>query len=74
MIVSPGSRVMDYYTKLSLYGEAGVQEYWIVDPVKHTTLVYNMEQGAALTIYSLTDTIQANIYENLEIDFSKLQL
>lgn len=73
-IVSPSSRVMDYYTKLSLYREAGVREYWIVDPVKHSTLVYNMEQGAAPTIYSLTDTIKTNIYENLEIDFSKLQL
>lgn len=73
-IVSPSSRVMDYYTKLSLYREAGVREYWIVDPVKQTTLVYNMEQGAAPTIYSLTDIIKTNIYEDLEIDFSKLQL
>lgn len=73
-IVSPSSRVMDYYTKLSLYREAGVREYWIVDPVKQTTLVYNMELGAAPAIYSLTDTIKTNIYEDLEIDFSKLQL
>ena len=32
---------MDYYTKLSLYREAGVREYWIVDPMKQTVLVYN---------------------------------
>lgn len=73
-IVSPGSRVLDYYTKLSLYREAGVREYWIVDPIKQTILVYDMEQAAAPTIYSFNDTIKANIYENLEIDFSKLQL
>ena len=64
---------MDYYTKLSLYREAGVREYWIVDPAKQAILVYDMEQAAAPTIYSFTDTIKANIYENLEIDFSKLQ-
>ena len=73
-IVSPGSRVMDYYTKLSLYREAGVREYWIVDPVKQTILVYNMEQAAAPAIYSFSDTVKANIYSDLEIDFSRLRL
>ena len=33
-IVSPGSRRMDYYTKLFKYRTAGVREYWIVDPEK----------------------------------------
>ena len=37
-IVLPSSRAMDYYTKLSLYRSAGVREYWIVDPMKQTTL------------------------------------
>lgn len=73
-IVSPGSRAMDYYTKLSLYREAGVREYWIVDPVKQAIFVYGMEQAAAPVIYSFADKIKVNIYENLEIDFSKLQL
>ena len=72
-IVSPSSRSMDYYTKLSLYRSAGVREYWIVDPMKQVVLVYDMEHAAAPTIYSFTDTIKVNIYDNLEIDFSKLQ-
>ena len=46
-IVSPGSRSMDYYTKLSLYRCFGVREYWIVDPMKQTVLVYDMEHAAA---------------------------
>ena len=73
-IVSPSSRIMDYYTKLSLYKESGVREYWIIDPMKQTILVYNMEQAAAPVIYSFTDTIKANIYDNLEIDFKELEL
>ena len=72
-VVSPGSRVMDYYTKLSLYRESGVREYWIVDPMKQIVLVYDMEHDAAPAIYSLTDTIKANIYDDLEIDFSGLE-
>lgn len=63
---------MDYYTKLSLYREAGDREYWIVDPINQTILVYDMEHDAAPTIYSFTDTIRTNIYDHLEIDFSKL--
>ncbi len=73
-IVSPSSRAMDYYTKLSLYREAGVSEYWIVDPLKQIILVYNMQQAAAPAIYSFSDTVKANIYDNLEINFSRMQL
>lgn len=73
-IVSSSSRAMDYYTKLSLYREAGVHEYWIVDPIKQTILVYDMAQAAAPAIYSFSDTIKANICDNLEINFSKMQL
>ncbi|MCI9486514.1 MAG: Uma2 family endonuclease [Lachnospiraceae bacterium] len=64
---------MDYYTKLSLYREAGVREYWIVDPMKQTVLVYNMEQAAAPAIYSFSDVVKVDIYDRLEIDFSKCQ-
>lgn len=72
-IASPGSRAMDYYTKLSLYRKAGVRKYWIVDPMKQTVLVYNMEQTAAPAIYSFADVVKIGIYDRLEIDFSKCQ-
>lgn len=71
-IVSLGSRPMDYYTKLSLYRSAGVREYWIVDPMKHTIPVYDMEHDSAPAIYSFSDNIKVHIYEDLWIDFQKL--
>lgn len=40
-IVSPFSRQMDYYKKLALYQEAGVREYWIVDPAREIIVVYD---------------------------------
>ena len=61
---------MDYYTKLSLYREAGVREYWIVDPMKQTVLVYNMEQAAAPTIYSYTNTETVCIITETGWEFS----
>lgn len=73
-IVSPGSRRMDYYTKLSLYCSANVREYWIVDPMKQAILVYDMEHDSAPAIYSFADNIKVNIYDDLWIDFRKLDL
>lgn len=43
-IVSPGSRPMDYFTKLFKYQTAGVREYWIVDPIKQRVTVYLFEK------------------------------
>ena len=73
-IVSPSSRPMDYYTKLSLYRSAGVREYWIVDPMKQSILVYDMEHDSAPAIYSFSDIVKVSIYDDLFIDFSILDL
>lgn len=71
-IVSPRSRRLDYYTKLSLYHVANVREYWIVDPMKQTILVYDMEHDSAPMIYSFTDSVKVHIYDDLSIHFSEL--
>jgi Uma2 family endonuclease len=71
-IVSPSSKSMDYYTKLMKYREAGVNEYWIVDPLKEMILVYYLEIADSPTIYRFDDIVKANIYEDLEIDFKRL--
>lgn len=39
-IVSKSSQHMDYLIKLFKYRTAGVREYWIVNPMKRTVLVY----------------------------------
>ena len=68
-IVSPGSRRMDYFTKLFKYRTAGVREYWIVDPEKNRILVYNFESEDTGD-YSFSDTVKAGIYDDLTIDFN----
>ena len=65
---------MDYYTKLTLYREAGVREYWIVDPLRQIILVYDMEHGDSPAIHSFNDTIPVRIYPGFSIDFSQLNL
>lgn len=70
-IVSPGSRRMDYFTKLFKYRTAGVREYWIVDPEKNRVLVYNFESEDTGD-YTFSDSIKAGIYDDLYIDFSNI--
>ena len=71
-IVSPGSRKMDYSTKMVLYSNAGVREYWIVDPAKERTTTYRFEEDAAPAIIPFAQPIQSGIYGDLEIVISEL--
>ena len=61
-IVSPGSKRMDYFTKLFKYRTAGVREYWIVDPEKEKVMVYLFDCGVAC-MYDFTDEIPVGIYD-----------
>lgn len=73
-VVSPSSRKMDYYLKLTLYQMNGVKEYWVVDPERKVIIVYNFEQMAPAALYHFNDKIMVGIYDSLEIDFSSLTL
>lgn len=74
-ILSPGNPSHDYIRKLNLYADAGVREYWIVDLRIERVFVYYLEQtDLQVGSYTFQDKIKANIYENLWIDFSELDL
>lgn len=42
--------------------------------MKQTVMVYDMEHDSAPAIYSFADSIKVNIYDDLWIDFRKLDL
>lgn len=71
-VVSPSSRKMDYSNKNTLYSDAGVREYWIVDPLKKVTTVYRYEEDAAPTIIPFDQVIEVGIYSGLSIIVSDL--
>lgn len=50
---------------------AGVREYWMIDHAKNTVTVYFFEEDF-VEDYTLTDTVSAHIYDDLKIDFLKL--
>lgn len=72
-IVSPGNSSHDYIRKLNLYADAGVREYWIVNPMKSSIYVYHLEETKfETTAYTFQDKIKVNIYEDLWIDFTDI--
>lgn len=74
-IVSTGNPSHDYIFKLNLYADAGVREYWIVDPARQSVFVYYLEQGSFhVEAYTFHDRIKANIYGDLYIDFAELEI
>jgi Uma2 family endonuclease len=44
-IISPKNSKHDVGTKFNLYEEAGVLEYWIVEPYDKIVLVYTLKEG-----------------------------
>lgn len=74
-IVSPSNSSHDYIRKLNLYADAGVREYWIVNPMNQSVYVYFLEDDKFITTaYTLQDKINVNIYDDLWIDFTELGL
>ena len=60
---------------MDLYADAGVREYWIVNPGREQIIVYLLEEEKfELNHYTFQDKIKAGIYEDLWVDFAELDL
>lgn len=71
-IVSPSTGRIDYGIKLFKYRTAGVREYWIVNPLKQTVTVYDLEQDEGTGQYSFDEDIPVCIYGDLSINLASL--
>ena len=68
-ILSKSTRSKDMVDKLNTYVSAGVNEFWIVDPKKHSVLVYGFKDYDIdeYTSYKAGDTLASYFFEGLEI-------
>lgn len=69
-VVSPGNPGMDYVTKLNLYKEAGVREYWICDPERERAHVYRFEGDSVPSIYPFASPVPCGVFPGFEMDFA----
>lgn len=58
--------MMDYHVKLFKYCNAGVTEYWVVDPEKKRITVHNFLRETTEE-YGLYDSVPVGIYDNFSI-------
>lgn len=72
-ILSPSTRKKDMQLKLYKYGEAGVKEYWMVDPDSKKVIVYDLEHELIPVIYSFENSVPVMIWNGeCVIDFAEI--
>lgn len=63
-VASPSNWRVDYFKKMPLYEEAGVREYWIVDPRTRSTAVYRFaSEERPLATYPFDAPVPVGIWD-----------
>lgn len=74
-IISPSDPGHDFIYKLNLYANAGVREYWIVNPLNNTLFVYHLDNNDfKVSTYTFQDKVKVYIYDDFWIDFKELKI
>ncbi len=74
-ILSPSTIRHDRLVKLNLYQQAGVKEYWLVDPVNETVLVYLRDESGNFKVhedYGKNDIAKVNSLNGCFIELQKV--
>jgi len=74
-ILSPGNSRMEMREKFRVYEEAGVREYWIVNPTERIVLQYVLNEAgqySGLAPASEEDQLRPHIFPDLVIDLKEV--
>ena len=73
-ILSPGNSNKEMKYKFDLYEEAGVLEYWIVNPADKTVFIYVLRENQFIGMHPLIeeDSIQSKLFP--ELDFKLVSI
>lgn len=73
-ILSPSTRSRDERLKRDLYERVGVQEYWLVDPLRDVILVYRRETSrfAAPTQFERGNVVTTGLLPGLQLPVDKV--
>jgi len=64
-ILSPSNNAIEMNRKFKLYQQAGIKEYWIVDPQEKTLTVFRFGNNPAFQIFTSTDTVSVDTIPGL---------
>lgn len=71
-ILSPSSAYRDQVIKLEKYHTAGVREYWIIDPVTETIVVWQASDPQHLTRHTFAERIPLEVLPGMEIRMDEI--
>lgn len=74
-IISPSTARKDKVEKFNKYEQAGVKEYWIVEPHEKIVSVFilqNNQRYGRPDMYTEENEVKVSIFEDLVIDLSKV--
>ena len=72
-ILSPSTARFDLLTKFRQYQDAGVREYWVIDPERDTVTIHCLENGKYITaVYGHEESAPVHVLEGCIIDLSKV--
>lgn len=72
-ILSPGNSKREVNEKYELYQEAGVQEYWLVEPAEELVFVYVLnEQEKYIGLKPAADWVVSPLFPELTIDLEEV--
>jgi Uma2 family endonuclease len=74
-ILSPSNQSHDLVTKLNLYMKYGVKEYWIVNPILNTVMLYALNEEKMyeqIIVKTETGIVKSKFLENFEVDIEEL--
>ena len=74
-ILSPSNQSHDLVTKLNIYMKYGVKEYWIVNPILNTVMLYTLNQDKMYDqsiVKTETGIVKSKFFEEFEVDIEEL--
>ncbi len=73
-VLSPSTRRVDLRIKLAAYRDAGIPEYWVIDPYARTMVVYRLETGEYVELCrgGVGETVLSAVLPGLQVEVASL--
>ena len=73
-VLLPSSVKLDRWKKYQLYEKAGVNEYWLVDPVNNSVEIHLLvdAQYKFQGVFTKDDTVSVNLFPGFKLDLNQV--